>query len=260
MRILLLSDLHHELWRELAPVIDPSLSQPDVVILAGDINTGDRAVAWAAATFAPVPVIYVHGNHEAYGSNLETMQRKIQVACESHANVHFLNCGEFIYRNVRFLGATLWTDFRLFGDETRMVAMHESEMAMNDYRLIRLESQSYRCLRPSDTEALHIQQRMWLQARMDVTFDGKTVVVTHMAPTQQSVAPQFAHDLISATYASRLDGLVEKADLWVHGHMHDTFDYKVGKCRVACNPCGYRCSDGSIENKRFDPNFIIEIN
>jgi len=260
MRILLLSDLHHELWREHAPVIDPSQSNPDVVILAGDINTGNKAVAWAAATFSKIPVVYVHGNHEAYGSNLEYVQRQIQVACENSSNVHFLNCGEFIHQGVRFLGATMWTDFRLFGDETRVVAMRESEMAMNDYRLIRLGSQSYRCLRASDTEALHIQQRAWLHEQLDTPFDGKTVVVTHMAPTLQSVALQYASDLISATYASRLDALVEKADLWVHGHMHDSFDYRVGKCRVVCNPCGYRYSDGSIENQRFNPNFIIEIN
>lgn len=259
MRILLLSDLHHELWREHAPVIDPSQSKPDVVILAGDINTGDRAVAWAAAKFASIPVIYVHGNHEAYGSNIEYVQRKTQAACEASGNVHFLNSGEFVYQGVRFLGATIWTDFRLFGDETRMVAMRESEMMMNDYRLIRLESDSYRCLRASDTEAFHAQQRAWLQDRLDTEFAGKTVVVTHMAPTMQSVAPRFAHDLVSATYASRLDAMVKKVDLWVHGHMHDSFDYRVGKCRVVCNPCGYRCADGSTENKQFDPNFIIEI-
>ena len=45
MRILLLSDLHHELWREKAPAIDPGVSRPDIVILAGDIDTGAKAVA-----------------------------------------------------------------------------------------------------------------------------------------------------------------------------------------------------------------------
>jgi len=259
MRILLLSDLHHELWRERAPVIDPSQSKPDMVILAGDINTGERAVAWAMATFAPLPVLYVHGNHEAYGSNLEFVQRKIQAACDASTNVHFLNCGEFVHQGVRFLGATLWTDFRLFGDEMRMMVMRESEMAMNDYRLIRLESQSYRCLCASDTEAFHLQQRAWLSERLDHRFDGKTVVITHMAPTMQSVAARYASDLISATYASRMDDLVEKADLWMHGHMHDSFDYRVGKCRVVCNPCGYSKRDGSAENHHFDPNLIIEL-
>ena len=27
--------------------------------------------------------------------------------------------------------------------------------------------------------------------------------------------------------------------LWVHGHMHDDFDYMIGDTRVVCNPRGY---------------------
>ncbi|MDB5907694.1 MAG: family transposase, partial [Massilia sp.] len=61
----------------------------------------------------------MHGNHEAYGRNLEDTQAEIREACEAAKNVHFLDCDEYVLGNVRFLGATLWTDFRLFGDEAR---------------------------------------------------------------------------------------------------------------------------------------------
>jgi hypothetical protein len=27
--------------------------------------------------------------------------------------------------------------------------------------------------------------------------------------------------------------------VWVHGHMHDPFDYTLGETRVICNPRGY---------------------
>ena len=111
MRILLLSDLHHELWRDKAPVIAPSASRPDIVILAGDIDTGTKAVTWAATTFPGIPVLYVHGNHEAYGRNIDEIPDAIAAACALTANVHFLNCSEYIAANVRFLGATMWTDF-----------------------------------------------------------------------------------------------------------------------------------------------------
>ena len=57
MRLLILSDLHHEIWREHAVVIDPAISKPDVVILAGDIDLGARAVDWAARTFPGLPVL-----------------------------------------------------------------------------------------------------------------------------------------------------------------------------------------------------------
>ena len=84
-------------------------------------------------------------------------------------------------------------------------------------------------------------------------------MITHMAPSMLSVPEQYATDRISAAYASRLEELAAKADLWVHGHMHESSDYLIGKCRIVCNPCGYMTRGGGIENGDFDPNFIAEI-
>ncbi len=259
MRLLILSDLHHEIWREYAPTIDPAISRPDAVILAGDIDLGARAVEWAARNFAGLPVLYVHGNHEGYGRNLEEMQDDIVAACAASGNVHFLDSGEFVLDRVRFLGATLWTDFRLFGDETRMLAMASAAEVMNDYRRIRLAEQGHRTLQPADTAGLHARQTAWLAGKLAKPFDGATVVISHMAPTMQSVEAEFRDDIISAAYASRCDEVVASADLWVHGHMHTSFDYRVGKCRVVCNPCGYLMRDGRPQNPDFDPNFIVDV-
>ena len=42
---------------------------------------------------------------------------------------------------------------------------------------------------------------------------------------------------------------------WVHGHTHDPFDYKIGECRVVCNPRGYYPYEGS---KRYEPVVLQE--
>lgn len=47
--------------------------------------------------------------------------------------------------------------------------------------------------------------------------------------------------------------------LWVHGHMHDSFDYQVDGCRVVCNPRRYMNWHGEFENKDFNPGLVIEI-
>lgn len=259
MRILVLSDLHHEHWREHAPRIDPALSRPDAVILAGDIDSGATAVQWAAQSFPGLPVLYVHGNHEGYGQNLEGAQADIRAACALTDNVHFLDCGEYIIGQVRFLGATLWTDFRLFGDEQRQVAMYEAEATMADYKRIRLAKKGYRTLRASDTAQFHARQKSWLRQKLAEPFAGKTVVITHMAPALQSVVERFSRDIVSAAYASHLEELVQQADLWIHGHMHDSSDYTLGRCRIVCNPRGYMRRSGAPENAGFDPNFIAEL-
>lgn len=259
MRILPLSDLHRELWRDSAPIIDPTASRPDVVVLAGDIDTGAKAVEWAAQAFTGIPVLYVHGNHEAYGKHLDHVQEDIEAACAAAGNVHFLNCNEFTIGNVRFLGATMWTDFRLFGDSDRQIAMREAEAVMVDYKRIRLAREGYRKLRSADTAKFHSLHKSWLKQKLDESFIGKTVVVTHMAPSMKSVSDRYAQDMVSAAYASNLDEIASRADLWIHGHMHESFDYQVGDCRVVCNPCGYKTRAGAPENADFDPNRIIEL-
>lgn len=257
MRILPLSDLHLEIWKEFAPKYDLSISRPDVVVLAGDIATGANAVKWAAETFEGIPVLYVHGNHEAYGKNLEDVQKNIAKSCQETENVHFLNCGEFKLGSVRFLGATLWTNFCLFGDEKRNLAIYEAEQVMNDYKRIRLANSGYRKLRATDTIKFHLIHRRWLIEKLQEPFSGSTVVITHMAPSMQSVSARYQDDLVSAAYASNLEEIMANTNLWIHGHMHDSSDYHVRKCRVVCNPCGYMKRDGTTENSLFDQNLII---
>lgn len=259
MRLLILSDLHLEQWGKNALQVDLEASQPDVVILAGDIHTGAQAIPWAAEMFAGIPVLYVHGNHEGYGHKLEQAQRAIEEACHLTTHIHFLHCKEWYLEDVRFLGATLWTDFKLFGDAKRVIAMNEVQNDMNDYHRIRLESRDYQKMRASDTDRFHTEQRNWIRNKLDQPFDGKTVVITHMAPSMRSVPEEYMADIVSAAYASNLDALAQSADLWIHGHMHTSCDYKIGSCRVVCNPRGYHLHTGRGENLEFDLNKVVVI-
>lgn len=260
MRLLVLSDLHREFWNKHQVQFDVAKIAPDAVILAGDIDTsGLRAVDWAADAFTGIPVLYVHGNHEGYGHNIDTALEKIRTASESTENVKFLNCDEYRIGTVRFLGAALWTDFKLFGDDRRYVAMTQAESTMTDYRRIRLASKGYRRLHAADTALFHESQKAWIAAKLAEPYAGATVVITHMAPSMRSVPGQYSSDLTSASYASNMDDLIIKADAWIHGHMHESFDYKIGQCRVVCNPFGYMTKAGAPENVEFNPAYVIEI-
>lgn len=259
MRLLVLSDLHLEVWRDFVPRFDTAARRPDVVVLAGDIHTKARAPAWAANTFPDIPVMYVSGNHEFYGEALDRMGQAIRLECAKHPNLHYLDCDEYVLQGVRFLGVTLWTDFLLFGSDLRCDVMADAGKVMNDYQRIRLASAGYRKLRPADTAQLHAEQRAWLEGKLSEPFTGPTVVITHMAPSRQSVAPEYASDPVSGAFASDLDDLVRQATLWVHGHTHTSFDYPFGQCRVVANPLGYMKRGGQAENDDFDPNFIVEL-
>lgn len=259
MRLLVLSDLHLEVWGKYSSRIETDISKPDVVISAGDIHTKSRAPAWAAEMFPSLPVLYIAGNHEFYGESIEKVKEAIIENCKRYPNVHYLDCSEFVESGIRFLGATLWTDFSLFGGDRKSAAMVEAKAVMNDYRRIRVANDGYRKLHPKDTLQLHGRHKAWLELKLSEPFVGRTVVITHMAPSMRSMSPEYTADLISSAYAASLDGLVRMADVWIHGHTHDSFDYQVESCRVVCNPRGYMSLDKVPENQNFNPHLIVEV-
>lgn len=175
----------------------------------------------------------------------------------------FLDRSELVIGDVRFLGATLWTDFQLLGADLYQGAMHAASSGINDYQKIRLAKSGYRRIRPIDTAQWHRDDRIWLQQRLDTPSSGSTVVVTHMAPSGRSIPEHYAGQLLSTAFASDMDSLVAKSSLWIHGHIHDSMDYTLGQSRVVCNPLGYpvQAHDGrwKPENPHYDPNFIVQI-
>lgn len=245
MNILVLSDLHLDCGSRLTQA---ESRQGDIVVLAGDIHVADRGVIWARERFAGRPVLFVAGNHEFYGQDIQGALTMMRETAQG-SDVRILDRDEVIIQGVRFLGATLWTDFNLFGNDTAEKAMRLSSRFMNDYRRI---WHGGGLLRPEDTRALHGQARAWLEDKLKEPFPGPTVVITHHAPSLRSSAPLYQKDLVTAAFASNLSALLDSgaAQLWIHGHTHQAVDYIEGKTRIVCNPKGYTGErTGFVANK-----------
>jgi predicted phosphodiesterase len=261
MKIQIASDLHLELLEDRFPnyrIVEPT--DADVLVIAGDIHRSTRAIA--AFDDWPMPVVYVHGNHEAYHEQYFDLVDNLRAAT-SGGNVHYLEQDEIILNGVRFLGCCLWTDYLLDPAQQR-AAMTEAERTMYDHRRIRTARGRF-----TAEDALHIHQetRAWLETKLDQPFGGPTVVVTHHGPHPGSVHPRYAGLLLNAAFVSDLPSLVEKADLWIHGHVHDSFDYQVAGTRVIANPRGYALNRKAAEtpegldweNKMFDARLVVEV-
>ena len=232
----------------------------DVVVLAGDIHSHTHAIHWAAKTFSK-PVILISGNHEFYNGHLHGLSVEMRKCAQEYPHVHLLDNDSVVIGGVRFVGAVLWTDFMLHGDELSVIhaCMADAKRYMTDFSSIRFGSTGW--FLPGDSVKLFRVSAMYLRETLAAPVDGPTVVVTHHLPSKRSVATRFENDLMSAAFASNLDDLVAQADVWIHGHTHDSFDYEIGKCRVVCNPRGYptnRIRD-TYENAMFDSAKIIEI-
>jgi predicted phosphodiesterase len=256
MRLQILSDLHLEFQPELRIDIAPGV---DALIVAGDICAGTaRGFAYIRKQAGPdLPVIALAGNHEFYGRNWQ----EARAAAWDHATQHgitWLDDTVTEMGGVRFVGGTLWTDYEFYGADKRAASMEMAGRIMNDHRLIssRDGDGSETSFSPARARLAHQASRVFLNAELARRFAGPTVVVTHHGPHEKSVAPKFRDTLLTAAFISDLSDLIEahQPPLWIHGHTHVNFDYRVGDTRVLCNPYGY-----PGENRRFQPRLVVEV-
>jgi predicted phosphodiesterase len=257
VRIWTLSDLHLELTRGWDLPAAGSRPDYDVLVVAGDLVTRmERGVAWLLKRVTDRPVVYVGGNHEAYGTDIDRTLEKARVAAAG-TNVHVLENDSVTINGVTFFGAVGWTDFNLLGDQAR--AMRAAGDVMNDYGKIRHANYTRR-LRPVDTLARHMATRAFLERELDKPKAGPRVVVTHHGFHAEAVRRGHEHDLISAAYASNSG--IEGADVWIYGHTHEHRNFRVGSTtRVVSNAKGYGpwAKNETWENPGFNERFVIEI-
>lgn len=248
MKILVLSDLHIEF-----EAYQVDRLGADVVVLAGDVHVKDKGLKWAINNISNIPVIYVMGNHEFYGSAYPKLVDKLKEESKG-SNIHILEKDSVSIDGVNFLGCTLWTDFNLFGDSRK--DGYQCQQVMTDYKKIRL-SPRFSKIRSIDIFSIHRKSLNWLTNKLSELEGQKNIVVTHHAPSLRSVPDYYKDNVISAAYASNLENVIEKHNprAWIHGHLHNSSNYQIKKTQVVCNPRGY----SDERNHEFDDNFIIEI-
>ena len=276
MRIQPFSDLHVGV----APVKKITVRKDvDAVVVAGDICEGAEKAFVELRRIVPenIPIVMTGGNHEFYRRVLREELDAAKAVASSY-NVLFLENDAVLLGRTRFVGATLWTNYRVFGEANAAVAMDAARRGMNDHRLIKWQKSPWLRFRPEEALLLHERSRAFIADALATPFPGPTVVVTHHAPHFGSVPPQYQHDLLTAAFASDLselimtgdDGAGEKdggdlpeslpARIWIHGHIHSSSDYFVGRTlvgrrtRILANPHGY-----GAENPAFDPQLVVEV-
>lgn len=240
-----MSDLHIELWakkfwdRDFFPNIQ---TDAEVLILAGDVvSWRDSEVAWSKARLLEFAnrypqIIYVPGNHEFWGTDIETAKRNLAAVEASIPNLQVLRTGEIAYvGKQRFLGDTMWFPRNDDGQKIR-----------DFYVIENFEPQVYE---------EHARFKSFLRERL--TSDD--IVVTHHAPSAQSIAECWAGSPANPYFCvpeieSEIIALAQPR-LWVHGHMHMSFDYRVGATQVICNPMGYPNEAGPT----FKPRLVVEV-
>lgn len=247
-RIQFASDLHIEFERGPADRVRvPVARETDAIVLAGDIHNDLAGMDDFVRELARrAPVILVAGNHEYFTHEFNGFRELLAAWAASIPDVHFLENRAVALDGVTFLGATLWSDFG--GADPRL--MKKAPTMMTDYAVIADAAGPQHRLTPERILAEHRQSLAFLDRELRARDPARTVVVTHHAPSLRSSGCK-GEDW-DRLYGSDLDALIEQCGpaLWIHGHVHESFEYAIGRTTVACNPRGYL---GYGVNAAFDP-------
>lgn len=247
MRIGIASDIHLEFPDHSFPP-DEELPEVDAWIFAGDIYTGATGIHWAAMRFEDVPVFILAGNHEFYHQDYDQTIAACFKAAESYDNVFFMENARAEVDGITFLGATLWTDYELCKDISAGMAAYDRKL--ND----RLITRNGRMWNAEDALEIHQKSLAWFDHELSKEREGPVVCISHHGISPQSTHPKYRPspfspeamrgewDQLNASFNSDLESLVKRhsPDVWVHGHVHDGFDYMINDTRVVVNPKGYR--------------------
>lgn len=232
MKILVLADLHLDevadkaVLRRLGEEIALAGQEADAMIIAGDLTEQaaqrwSNSIKWLGAHYPSEQTVILPGNHDYYGGHLDTLDADLDRICRE-AGCGFGQCRRMDLGDTRILMTTLWTDMRLFeaeGEAAVADSLWNARM-MPDYGYDAITTGApERELEPEDTIAVHERQKSWLISELAKPWPGKTVVITHHAPSA-SVAG--AMSPLSPCFASELDDLIARyrSDAWIFGHTH----------------------------------------
>jgi predicted phosphodiesterase len=231
----------------------------DAVIVAGDTCQGlTRAIESLRRAYpSPTEIVMVAGNHELWSRRLafEEHFEEGHSTAELHG-VHFLENKAVVIDGVRIAGATLWTDYELFGPDLREAAMRTAADQMLDHKRIKWSREPWARFRPAEARILHHQSRIFFEEELEKPHAGPSVCVSHHAMSMDAIAPAHRRSILSAAYASEMLSMIDRfqPDLVVSGHTHHGIDIKRGRTRMISNPAGY-----ADENRHFDASLVVDL-
>ena len=280
LRLFPISDLHLE--RRHPDLIPRPPAEFDVLVCAGDLHEGhpERGLAVLRDFAGDKPIVLTAGNHERYAPTgdertapelIAALEAEVARLNEIGPPIHLLQAGQSVtIGGVRFVGATLWSDWSLAG---RWLRPADSERPADPvaFAAARMTdpitgSREYRgsirngdgsIWSPADAMEAHARDRANLMAALAVPYAGPTVALTHHPPSP--LAADAFRDApgvpwwVPAFYASTvLDDLPQahRPVLWISGHFHAGHDMQLGGTRWVANP---------VEGKTFDAGLIVTV-
>lgn len=235
-------------------------------IIAGDISdSAKREIEWLNKNIRNG--LYVCGNHIVYKK--ENRCLSLQAKRKFLENTHKLTDNlSFLHNNYKeiddkiFIGTTLFTNYEYPCPpyyNTQRDNLYEASKDLHDFKfgLYNKEGKLVR-LHPSHYLIEFNICFNYLKKIVKQFKDKECIIITHHAPSSQSIEEDYLGDKLNASYVSELENFIldnPNITHWIHGHLHCQCDYKIGNTRIICNARGYL----KYDHTNFNKNFTIEI-
>lgn len=251
MKISIMSDMHWEV-EDVKP-LDHNLF--DVLVIAGDaMSSNDERNSFEIINRIAdgKDVIFVPGNHEFDALNIKDGVEVLKEKASSYSNIHILNNETFTIGDNSFIGSTLWSNLDLYNN---VEYTKEKIKILPDF-------QGKNPLLIDDVIEEFNKSIDFINKELD-RITNKKIVVTHFAPHKNSISKKFINSPLNPWFTNNLsDEFICRANMWIHGHTHENFQYNLNHketfCKVICNPVGFSFVYDLDEYDEFTQKKLIE--
>jgi len=262
MKFRIMSDLHVDV-NERFPLRCMEDGEKIFTLIAGDIS-GDPVedFRWLRNN-TDMHGAFVSGNHIVYNfddKTIQELQEALKVFCpnEDGKRWRYLEKDHIVLEDEKtvIVGSTLWTDYK-YGGPDQNYNMLIATKSLNDFRWGKISHTE--SLTPQWCLEEHKKSLEYIDKICNEYKDYDIVVLSHHAPSEESIAPIYKNKPSNGAYVSDLKDFIlnhSNIKLWVHGHVHNFFEYEIGDCKVICNPRGYVFRG---ESRYWTPNVIYDM-
>lgn len=264
MRFYFVSDIYAEGASEKHPIVRKPDKNIDAILVAGNVRSGEDLGIFLLQMFEEfpeTPVIYVAGEHEHFQSNITVCELVEKFKTESAIIRNSIGKHFFFLENssvtmsidgemVKFVGSTLWSGFgRNSKHNDALIARARDSLDIFDACLgmgnknypssMTMDFANPRPLVPEDVILFNALAHQYLENELSEKFEGRVVVITAYPPLLRSLNKENIGDGDKKFYYSDCEYLLDKhVDLWIHGNVMHSLEYKVKNTIIASNPHG----------------------
>lgn len=209
--------------------------KPEKLLIAGDLaeSRSLQSILQKLAKEIELPIYFVLGNHDFYGSSIEEVRKEIEVYCQNHPFLHYLTALDVIPLDdtTALIGHDGWSD-GLEGDYMDSDVELRDQYEIIDFQGLNKSERFQRLIQLGAEAAYDVEEKL----KKALKEYAKVILVTHVPPYAEGAryenkpsnadfAPHFVCHQMGKMLIRVMQSHPEQSLLVLSGHSHHIADY-----------------------------------